>query len=36
MNKDLEAEGRLDKAIGKTPACFGDLKQDVKDALKNP
>ncbi|HWH83413.1 MAG TPA: CsbD family protein [Burkholderiaceae bacterium] len=33
-NRDLEAEGQLDKAEGKTQATYGDLKEDVKDAVK--
>ena len=35
-NKKLEAEGKGDKAAGKVQATFGDLKQDVKDAIKKP
>lgn len=35
-NTKLEAEGKLDKATGKTQAAYGDLKQDVKDAIKKP
>jgi uncharacterized protein YjbJ (UPF0337 family) len=35
-NRDLEAEGKIDKATGKVQAEYGDLKQDVKDALKKP
>jgi len=35
-NKDLEAEGKVDKAAGKTQATYGDLKEDVKDAVKKP
>jgi len=33
-NQKLEAEGKLDKAVGKTQAGYGDLKADVKDAVK--
>jgi uncharacterized protein YjbJ (UPF0337 family) len=35
-NKDLEAEGKIDKATGKVQATYGDLKKDVKDAVKKP
>ncbi len=35
-NENLEAEGKLDKAAGKTQATYGDLKEDVKDAVKKP
>jgi uncharacterized protein YjbJ (UPF0337 family) len=34
-NPNLEAEGQLDKAAGKTQATYGDVKEDVKDAV-NP
>lgn len=33
-NKKLETEGQLDKVAGKTQAGYGDLKEDVKDAVK--
>lgn len=33
-NKELEAEGKVDKAAGKTQATYGDVKKDVKDAVK--
>ena len=33
-NRDLEAEGKVDKAVGKTQADFGDAKAKVKDAVK--
>ena len=33
-NKKLEAQGKGDKAAGKVQATYGDLKQDVKDAVK--
>jgi uncharacterized protein YjbJ (UPF0337 family) len=33
-NKDLEAEGKVDKAGGKAQATYGDIKEDVKDAVK--
>jgi uncharacterized protein YjbJ (UPF0337 family) len=35
-NTQLEAEGKVDKAVGKVQAAFGDLKEDVKDAVKKP
>ena len=35
-NKSLEAEGKIDKATGKVKATYGDLKEDVKDAIKRP
>lgn len=34
-NKKLETEGQLDKVGGKAQADFGDLKEDVQDALKD-
>ena len=33
-SKKLEAEGKLDKAAGKTQATYGDMKEDAKDAAK--
>ena len=35
-NQKLETEGKIDKSTGKAQADFGDLKEDVKDALKKP
>lgn len=35
-NEKLEAEGKIDKVAGKTQATYGDLKEDVKDAIKKP
>ena len=32
-NEKLEAEGKVDKAAGKTQATYGDVKEDVKDAV---
>lgn len=32
-NKDLEQEGKIQNAKGKVQAGYGDLKEDVKDAL---
>lgn len=33
-NKNLQGEGKLDKVAGKLQARYGDMKQDVKDAVK--
>jgi uncharacterized protein YjbJ (UPF0337 family) len=35
-NRNLEAEGKIDKSTGKARADYGDLKEDVKDAIKKP
>ena len=35
-NEKLEAEGKVDKAAGETQATYGDVKEDVKDAVKKP
>jgi uncharacterized protein YjbJ (UPF0337 family) len=32
-DRDLEAEGSVDKAAGKTQATYGDAKEKVKDAI---
>ena len=32
-DKDLEAEGAVDKAAGKAQATYGDVKEKVKDAV---
>ena len=32
-NRELEAEGQVDQAAGKTQAGYGDAKEKVKDAL---
>ncbi len=32
-NKDLEQEGKVQNAKGKVQAGYGDLKEDVKDAI---
>lgn len=32
-NKDLEQEGKIQNAKGKVQAGYGDLKEDVKDAI---
>ncbi|HEX2543107.1 MAG TPA: CsbD family protein [Caldimonas sp.] len=32
-DRDLEAEGTVDKATGKTQANYGDAKEKVKDAI---
>lgn len=34
-NKKLETEGQIDKVTGKTQATYGDIKEDVKDAVNN-
>lgn len=33
-NEDLEAKGKVQKILGEAQAKFGDVKQDVKDAVK--
>jgi uncharacterized protein YjbJ (UPF0337 family) len=33
-NRKLETDGQIDQATGKTQAAFGDIKEDVKDAVK--
>ena len=32
-NPDLEAEGNVDKAVGKTQSTVGDVKEKVKDTI---
>ena len=32
-NRDLEAEGTVDKAAGKAQKNYGDTKEKVKDAI---
>ena len=32
-NEKLEAEGKVQKIVGKAEAKFGDVKKNVKDAL---
>ena len=32
-NKDLEQEGQIQNTEGKVQAGYGDLKEDIKDAL---
>ena len=32
-NKDLEQEGKIQNTKGKVQAGYGDLKEDVKDAI---
>lgn len=32
-NKDLQAEGTVDKAAGKAQATYGDTKEKVKSAI---
>lgn len=31
-NENLEEEGKVDQAVGKVQAGYGDLKEDIKDA----
>lgn len=33
-NRDLETEGKVDKAVGKVQATYGDAKEKAKDAIK--
>ena len=33
-NEKLEEEGKIQKTIGEAQAAVGDLKEDVKDAVK--
>ena len=33
-NEKLEAEGKVQKNLGKAQARFGDVKKDVKDIVK--
>lgn len=33
-NEKLEAKGAAQKIVGKAQAKFGDVKKDVKDAIK--
>ena len=35
-NEKLQAEGKVDKVAGKTQATYGDVKEDLKDAVKKP
>ena len=35
-NKNLETEGKIDKASGKAQAGYGDTKEKVKDIVKHP
>ena len=32
-NKDLERKGKIENAEGKVQAGYGDLKEDIKDAV---
>ena len=34
-NRDLEAEGKIDKGVGKTQANYGDAKEKGKDIVKD-
>ena len=33
-NPNLQSEGQVDKAVGKTQAGYGDAKEKVKDIVK--
>jgi len=33
-NKDLELKGKIQNTSGKAQANYGDLKKDIKDAIK--
>ncbi len=33
-DKDMEAEGNIQKNIGKVQSGFSDLKEDVKESIK--
>jgi uncharacterized protein YjbJ (UPF0337 family) len=35
FSKDLENKGKLQDALGKVQATYGDLKEDVKKAVKS-
>ena len=32
-DRELQSEGKVDKAVGKTQATYGDAKEKVKDAV---
>ena len=34
-NEKLEQKGKTQKVLGEAQAKFGDVKKDVKDAIKN-
>ena len=34
-NEKLEEKGKVQKIVGEAQAAIGDLKQDVKDAVKD-
>jgi uncharacterized protein YjbJ (UPF0337 family) len=34
-NEKLEEKGKTDKVLGEAQAKFGDVKKDVKDAIKS-
>ena len=34
-NEKLEEKGKVQKVVGEAQAAVGDIKQDVKDAVKN-
>lgn len=33
-NDELEVKGKIQKSGGKAQAAYGDLKEDIKDAVK--
>lgn len=35
-NESLEAEGKVNQVVGEVQADYGDLKEDIKDAVKKP
>jgi len=35
-NESLEAEGKVDQVVGEVQADYGDLKEDIKDAVNKP
>ena len=35
-NESLEAEGKVDQVVGEVQSDFGDIKEDIKDAVKKP
>lgn len=35
-NTKLQNEGKIEKSTGKVRAAFGDLKEDLADAVKKP
>jgi uncharacterized protein YjbJ (UPF0337 family) len=35
-NESLEAEGKVDQVVGEVQSDFGDVKEEIKDAVKKP